>query len=136
LQAEIDRLGVALDILHFSSAFQLHFPDDAPLSGLFYALMRQRNVHIFQGRTWFFTTAHTDEDMDRILIAIKESLEIMLEYGFLSGNETSGADARNHTFEQYLTPPVAGARLGRTITGMPAWFVDDPDEAGSYLIVE
>ncbi len=136
LQAEIDRLGVALDILHFSSAFQLHFPDDAPLSGLFYALMRQRNVHIFQGRTWFFTTAHTDEDMDRILIAIKESLEIMLEYGFLSGNETSDANARNHMFEQYLTPPVAGARLGRTITGMPAWFVDDPDEAGSYLIVE
>jgi hypothetical protein len=32
-------------------------------------------------------------------------------------------------------PPMAGARLGRTPKGEPAWFVPDPQRNGKYLMV-
>jgi hypothetical protein len=35
--------------------------------------------------------------------------------------------------ESTAQPPVAGARLGRTPDGQPAWFISDPDRPGKYM---
>ena len=59
--------------------------------------MRHKGVHLWEGRAGFLTTAHTDEDLARIVVAFKESLAEMQAADFLPG----GAE-----------PPMSGARRG------------------------
>jgi hypothetical protein len=33
-------------------------------------------------------------------------------------------------------PPVPLAKLGRNEQGHPAWFIEDPNQAGEYLLIE
>jgi hypothetical protein len=37
--------------------------------------------------------------------------------------------------DRLMTPPVPGARLGRDADGTAAWFIEDPERAGTYLRV-
>ena len=65
-------------------------------------MMRDRGVHVWEGRCWFLTTAHTDADLDRVFAAFRETLAEMQAGDFLPG----GAE-----------PPVAGARRGDDAKG-------------------
>jgi glutamate-1-semialdehyde aminotransferase len=122
LNAEARRAGAPVVITHFSSWFMLNFPHDVPQASLFYVSMRDKGIHLWEGRPAFLTTAHSDEDLDRVVAAFREALAEMQEAGFLPG------DAR--------TPPVPGARLGKDRSGKDAWFVPDPARPGKYLQVE
>jgi hypothetical protein len=64
-------------ITHFSSWLYVDFPSDVPFSGLFYAMMRDRGVHIWEGRCWFLTTAHTDADLDFVFRAFVDTISEM-----------------------------------------------------------
>ena len=105
----------------FASWFCFNFPTDVPHASLFYAYMRDKGVHVWEGRAGFLTTAHTDDDLARIVAAFKETLAEMQAADFLPG----GAE-----------PPVPGARRGRDAEGRDAWFVPDPERPGKYLQVE
>ena len=107
-------------VTHFSSWFCFNFPQDVPYASLFYAYMRDKGVHIWEGRAGFLTTAHTESDIDRVVAAFKETIEEMQEAEFLPGG------APEH---------LPGARLGKDLNGRPAWFVPDPDRPGKYLQV-
>jgi hypothetical protein len=82
--------------------------------------MRDKGVHIWEGRAGFLTTAHTESDIDRVVAAFKETIEEMQEAEFLPGG------APEH---------LPGARFGKDMNGRPAWFVPDPDRPGKYLQV-
>ena len=84
-------------------------------------MMRDRGVHVWDGRCWFLTTAHTDADLDLVFEAFRDTIA-----------ELQGADLLPGGGE----PPVPGARRGHDVNGREAWFVPDPDRAGKYLIVE
>ena len=109
-------------ITHFSSWFCFHLPPELPLASLFYAHLREKGVHIWEGRPGFLTTAHSEADVARVLEAFDETLAEMQEAGFLPG----GAPA----------PVVPGARKGHDADGNEAWFVPDPDRPGKYLRVD
>ena len=81
---------------HFSSWLYFDFPTDVPHAGLFYAMMRDRGVHVWEGRCWFLTTAHTDADLELVFAAFRDTLAEMQAGDLLPG----GAE-----------PPVPGARL-------------------------
>jgi hypothetical protein len=49
---------------------------------LFYHLM-EKGVYTWEGRTCFVTTAHTDEDLDYVVTAVKESVAELRSGGFL-----------------------------------------------------
>ena len=83
--------------------------------------MRDKGVHIWEGRCGFLTTAHTEEDLERVFVAFQETLAEMQAADFLPG----GAE-----------PPVPGARRGYDAEGREAWFVPDPARPGKYLQVE
>ncbi len=121
LNAHAESVGAPVRLTHFSSWFCFNFPHDVPYASLFYAYMREKGIHIWEGRAGFITTAHTDADIDRVIAAFKETLEEMQEAEFLPGAATQ--------------PPVPGARLGKDREGHPAWFVADPDRPGKYLQV-
>jgi glutamate-1-semialdehyde aminotransferase/malonyl CoA-acyl carrier protein transacylase len=121
LNAHAEKAGAPVHVTHFSSWFCFNFPHDVPLASLFFAFMRLKGIHLWEGRPGFLTLAHTDKDLELVTAAFRETIVEMQAAEILPGS-----------VEQ---PPVLGARKGRTSTGMKAWFVPDPKRPGKYLQV-
>ena len=121
LEAHARSVGAPVRIGHFSSWLYISFPSDVPHAGLFYAMMRDRGVHVWDGRCWFLTTAHTDADLDLVFEAFRDTIAELQDADLLPG----GGE-----------PPVPGARRGHDVNGREAWFVPDPDRAWKYMIVQ
>jgi len=114
------KADAPLEVKHFASWFTFDFAPNVPLASLFFAFMRHKGIHIWEGRPGFLTLAHSDSDLDRIVTAFAETLAEMQADGLLPEDE----------------PPLPGARLGRDPAGRPAWFAPDPDRPGRYLQVQ
>jgi glutamate-1-semialdehyde aminotransferase len=110
------ELGAPVQINHFSSWFCVTFPPDLPLAAVFFASMREKGIHIWEGRPCFLTLAHSDADLEHIVSAFRSTLAEMQVADFLPGR-------------------VVGARKGRDASGKEAWFVPDPERPGKYLQV-
>jgi acyl transferase domain-containing protein len=120
------RAGAPIQIPHFASWMCFQFPQDVPYASLFWAYMRAKGIHVWEGRPSFLTTAHTDADLELVIKAFKETIVEMQRGGFLPGEPP-----------QEVAPPRPDARIGKDRDGKPAWFVPDPDRPGKYLqIVE
>ena len=117
-----DELGTPVRITHFSSWFCFSFPPDLPYASLFFAYMRDKGIHIWEGRAGFLTTAHSDQDIQRVVQAFRETLVEMQQAEFLP--------------MPAARPPVAGARKGHDADGNDAWFVPDPQRPDKYLRVD
>lgn len=72
-----EQYGVPTRIETFASIFYFSFPADLRFGSLFYYHMRERGIHIQEGFPCFLTTAHTEEDIARIIHAFKESIKEM-----------------------------------------------------------
>ena len=96
LDAHARSVGAPVRITHFSSWLWISFPSDVPHAGLFYAMMRDRGVHVWEGRCWFLTTAHTDADLELVFQAFCDTIAEMQAADLLPGTE----------------PPRPGARRG------------------------
>jgi len=83
LNAFLQENKLPLQIRHFSSFFYVHFESDVKYGSLLYFLLREKGVHIAEGRTWFLSTAHTDQDLELTMRAFKESVLEMRQGGFL-----------------------------------------------------
>jgi acyl transferase domain-containing protein len=123
LSTHAKHVHAPIHIPHFGSSFCFNFPTDLPYAWLFFAYMREKGLHMWEGRPSFLTTAHTDEDLERVIVAFKESIAAMQEAEFLPGS------SHDH-------PPIPGARLGKDQQGNPAWFVPDSERPGKYLQLE
>jgi glutamate-1-semialdehyde aminotransferase/acyl carrier protein len=121
LDAHARSVGAPVRTTYFSSWIYVNFPSDIPHASLFHAIMRERGVHVWEGRCWFLTTAHTDADLEHVFGAFRDTIAEMQAGDLLPG----GGE-----------PPVPGARRGHDADGREAWFVPDPDRSGKYLIVE
>lgn len=117
------RAGAPIQIPHFASWMCFQFPQDVPYASLFWAYMRAKGIHMWEGRPSFLTTAHTEADIQLVLQAFKETIVEMQRGGFLPGEPPKDID----------TAPQPGARLGKDREGKPAWFVPDPARPGKYL---
>lgn len=115
----------------FSSWFYLTWPDELAQGSLIFYLMRSKGIHIWASRPCFFTTAHSEADITRVMDAFKESIHELQQGGFLPqpARTIKGLDF------DVACPPVPGARLGRNAQGNPAWYIGDPDRPGKYLEV-
>jgi glutamate-1-semialdehyde aminotransferase/malonyl CoA-acyl carrier protein transacylase len=117
------RAGAPIQIPYFASWMCFQFPHDVPYASLFWACMRVRGIHMWEGRPSFLTTAHTDADIELVLKAFKETIVEMQHGGFLPGEPP----------QEMAAPPQPGARLGKDREGKPAWFIPDPARPGKYL---
>lgn len=70
-------------ILHFASMFRLEPEGGWPWINLLYPLLRERGIHIYEGRTWFIMDAHTDDDLTRLLTEFQSVLVSLREAGFI-----------------------------------------------------
>ena len=83
---------VPIRIVHFGSLFRFAFSGNLDL--LFYHLL-SKGVYIWEGRTCFLSTAHTDEDIDYVIQAIKDSVEELQKGGFFAKHSTKILEAKN-----------------------------------------
>jgi glutamate-1-semialdehyde aminotransferase len=122
-------VGASINVEHFSSWFYITFPPSEPYGGLLFYLLRERGIHIWENRPCFLTFAHSDEDINEFIWAMKVCIAELQSVGFLSSSGNAIAVNRN-------LPPQPGAKLGKDRDGNPAWFIDDPDRSGKYLQIE
>jgi amino acid adenylation domain-containing protein len=133
LNAFFKQAEAPLEIRHFGSLWKTFYTADQPWGDLLFVILRDRGIHILDGFPCFFTTAHSEGDVDAIIAAYKSAVSEMQESGFLPEPK---AKVQAPTVFDASQPPVPGARLGRDPEGKPAWFVPNPSEPGKYLKME
>jgi len=80
--------GLPIVTQHFGSLFRLALSGNTsyvyqPLEmDLLYHHLIERGVYVWEGRTCFLTTAHTDADLETIVEAVRGSVEEMRDGGF------------------------------------------------------
>jgi len=83
--------GTPFELPNFASVFFVR-AHDFKYSGLLYALLRYRGIHIWEGRPCFLGTAHTAEDVAKIVTAFKESLAELKAAGFFGATAATAAE--------------------------------------------
>lgn len=78
-----------MEIGQFSSLMYLKLKEEVPYVDVMFADMRRQGVHIYQGRPMFFTTAHTDADIETIKRVFLSSIERMQSIGVLKSTPSS-----------------------------------------------
>ncbi|TAE58174.1 MAG: aminotransferase class III-fold pyridoxal phosphate-dependent enzyme [Nostocales cyanobacterium] len=78
--------NVPIKIIHFGSLFRFTFTGNLDL--LFYHLLLN-GVYIWEGRNCFISTAHTDQDIEFLIQAVKNSVEELRTGGFLPKQQTN-----------------------------------------------
>ncbi|MEM7331797.1 MAG: amino acid adenylation domain-containing protein [Chloroflexota bacterium] len=132
LNSFFKSVGAPIKIKHFSSLYKTFFTEELLYQEILFYKLRTKGIHIYDGFPCFVTAAFTDEDIETVINAFKESVRELQAAGFIPASEPTPAPATNGAQE----PPVPGARLGRTPSGEPAWFIPDPDRPGKYLQLE
>jgi acyl transferase domain-containing protein/glutamate-1-semialdehyde aminotransferase len=82
---------VPIQVLHFASVFRFTWKGNAsyayqPLEiELFHFHLLLRGIYIWEGRTCFLSTAHTDADVTELVGVVREAIAAMRRGGFLPG---------------------------------------------------
>lgn len=93
LNAYFTEHEIPLRMANFGSLFRfIHYVN----MDLFYYHLIEKGVYIWEWRSCFLSTAHTEQDFDYLSRAVKESLEEMREGGFLPERSASGSEHTNH----------------------------------------
>ncbi|MBN6039850.1 non-ribosomal peptide synthetase/type I polyketide synthase [Amycolatopsis sp. 195334CR] len=92
LAARLDTMfteaGVPIRVAQFGSLFRLRFLNEAPSSELvelFHTMLVAQGLYIWEGRNCFLSTAHTDADIERIVVAIASTVNQLTAAGFFPG---------------------------------------------------
>ncbi|KYC42614.1 hypothetical protein WA1_15545 [Scytonema hofmannii PCC 7110] len=93
LNTYFDEENVPIKIVSFGSLFRFSFSGNLDL--LFYHLLVE-GIYIWEGRNCFLSTAHTDQDIDRIIQAVKNSTEALRSGGFLPKHSVKPPEAVKH----------------------------------------
>jgi amino acid adenylation domain-containing protein len=83
MRSVISRFQAPLQLAQFSSLMSLTARSEFKHAGLLFCLLRDRGIHIFENRTFVFTTAHTEEDITLLVNAFDESLNELANIGLL-----------------------------------------------------
>ncbi|MEX6633170.1 aminotransferase class III-fold pyridoxal phosphate-dependent enzyme [Hyphococcus lacteus] len=83
-----DERGVDIFVAHFASQMFIRVNEQSDLATLFFYHMRDRGIHVLEHFPSYMTAAHTDEDVDRIIAAAKDSIYEMQSDGILESPES------------------------------------------------
>lgn len=89
LNRYFERNRIPIGLEHFTSVWYLHFGPDVKCGSLFYYHLREKGLHVWEGRPCFLSTAHTETDEAFIERSFKLSVAEMQHGGFLTGTSDS-----------------------------------------------
>lgn len=93
LREVIARHAAPLRIAQASSMMYLTLAPEFRWGGLVFYLLRERGLHVWENRAIVFTTAHGDDDANRLVQALDESLVELEHGGFLPLARTAAGTA-------------------------------------------
>lgn len=82
LNEHFERVGAPVRIVYFGSLFRFQLKGTWEV--LYYRLMC-KGVYVWEGRNCFLSTAHSEDDIRRVIAAIKECVDEMLVHDFAPG---------------------------------------------------
>jgi amino acid adenylation domain-containing protein len=85
----MERSGVPVRLGRFGSLFYPKYASDLKWASLLWFHLREKGIHIWEGRPCFLSTEHSDEDIERLYRAFVESVAEMQAGGFLPGEPVS-----------------------------------------------
>src|SRR3546814_16356414 len=102
-----------ITVQDFSSLFRF-----VGASDLFYNHMIQNGVYVWEGRTCFLSTAHSDDDLRHVERAVRDSVRGMRARGMLGSKSVSNAAvAPQPTSQPEHMPATPGPRSGEGRVG-------------------
>jgi glutamate-1-semialdehyde-2,1-aminomutase len=128
-----EQRGLALRIAHCGSVFRFTLSGNfsylyPPLGlDLFFYHLLHHGVYIWEGRSCFLSTAHSDEDLQRVAAAVRASAEALLEAGFLRATPAVEAPA------PVRAEPAAPQRLALTEAQHLLWLASQMSEEGNLV---
>ncbi len=131
--------SLPMEIVYYRSLWKLVMLEDVPYAELFFVLMRERGIHVWDGFPCYVTAAYTEDDVTRLINTSIECVERLSEVGILQPETVDGTVPKNGTktmTKDLNQPPVPGARLGMDENGNPAWFVADKNKVGEYVQID
>ncbi len=93
LNGHFEHIGVPIRIPHFSAYAVIEHAPDLKYASLLWFFLRERGVHVWEGRPLYFTTAHSDEDFDQVIRGFVGAVQDMQEAGFLPASADIGHEA-------------------------------------------
>jgi len=129
-----EQLSLPLFIAQFGSLWKFKFKNELPYSETLFSLLRHKGIHIWDLFPCFITEAHSDDDINTIIVKFRESVHELIDAKIFSSFLKNDNKPANNKFDE--EPPVPGSKLGKDAMGNPAWFMLDPDRPGKFLQIE
>ena len=136
LALECVAVAAPIGVARFGSMFRFSWRGNIsyvfrPLEmEVFYLNLLERGLYVWEGRTCFLSTAHTEEDMDAIVAIVSATLADMAAAGFFDGAETNAPAATScerRAIGEGLPVTAGQARVlrlaARAEAGAPDWCV-------------
>ena len=108
LNEHFEAIGVPIRLPHFSAYAVIEHAPDLKYASLLWYFLREKGVHVWEGRPLYFTTAHTDEDLDKVVKAFTDSVSEMQAAGFLPASSSQN-DAPD-CFPRFDSAPTTEAQ--------------------------
>ncbi|HEX2093555.1 MAG TPA: amino acid adenylation domain-containing protein [Longimicrobiaceae bacterium] len=103
---------------HFASSFRLFFGREVRFADLFNHHLIHEGVYVIpETGTYFLSTAHTDEDLEKVYQAFRASAEAMRRGGFIP--DPSGGDGPRPDVEPAPVPDAAAVSTSRSTAEAP-----------------
>ncbi|CBN59214.1 MULTISPECIES: non-ribosomal peptide synthetase [Kamptonema] len=83
LNTYFEQKQLPIQVVHFGSLFRFAYSPTLNWMDLFFYHLLEKGIFALENRRLFLSTAHTDEDIERMIQAVKESISEMQEGGFL-----------------------------------------------------
>ena len=80
---------VPIRMSSFSAFAAIDYAPDLKFASLLWYYLREKGIHIWEGRPCYFTLAHTDQDLERFINTFKECVAQMQSDGFLPKQDNS-----------------------------------------------
>jgi hypothetical protein len=98
------KFDVNIELPHFSSQMYLRVKEPGELANLLFFHLRHRGVHILEHFPSYMTDGHTEQDIEHLIRAFTESVELMVEDGIFGDQarltRDNKIDAANHSQSQ------------------------------------
>ncbi|HEX8189187.1 MAG TPA: amino acid adenylation domain-containing protein [Pyrinomonadaceae bacterium] len=136
LNAYFEREGLAIRAVNFGSLFRFVTGPEIGWMDLFFFHLLHNGVYTWEGRNCFLSTAHTDEDLERVYEAVKLSAERMRAGGFFpeAGAAPPGGAREQVPEAEPTAPSDVAAAAADAPAPPPAAAAADEGAGGAYRV--
>ncbi|MBP5972975.1 aminotransferase class III-fold pyridoxal phosphate-dependent enzyme [Brasilonema sp. CT11] len=118
LNSYFQQKQVPIKVVNFGSLFR--FNCQTQLSNLLFYHLLEKGIYVWEGRTLYLSTAHTDEDIAQVILAVKETVVEMQEGGFLPSENISTNSGELITHQTHgLSNNLTGSSLNLATEPFP-----------------